>query len=299
MRGPKSFWLICILSLLVVQPAAADMQAMINAQAWDLKYDVTFKAAMDTTVSQEPGTKRYVITLDRSFSTSLPLDLRSGGPNISMTKLTAASGGGAPSAETQQKLMELIMRTEDLANWINGGPGTDANGEMDMQAFQSLGDATGKLLHTVEVTGKGLRDESNSLFDMHSLTTLKGEGKVKTATSLSFELDAKAGTYMLCLAHEFEDQTGNLATVESTEQITYAGSAPTETKGSGNQSLKFPQKITIDDPSALLGYVMLVTGTVKPEDKVITGESTIRAHYEEGPWTIPGTLHVKYTLTPR
>ena len=87
--------------------------------------------------------------------------------------------------------------------------------------------------------------------------------------------------------------------METTEQITYAGSAPTETRNSRNESLKYPQRIIIDEPSDLLGYVMLVTGSVKPEDQVITGEHTIAAHFEEGPWSIPGKLLVRYTLTPR
>ena len=55
----------------------------------------------------------------------------------------------------------------------------------------------------------------------------------------------------------------------------------------------------IDEPNSLLGQVILIDGTVKSDATVITGERTLTAHYVENGWTVPSTVQIRLTLTPR
>ena len=84
-----------------------------------------------------PG--RNTVSIDRSFSAVLPLDMRNGGPNLmTLRLLTGPAGTSAPSAEQQAAASALIMRVDDIANWMNAGPTIDENASAEAQQAAML-----------------------------------------------------------------------------------------------------------------------------------------------------------------
>src|SRR3989304_10391010 len=104
--GPAALFGLVVLTLAtatLAQPAKAmDIQAWLNTPVWELAYDVSFKSSSGGSYSTMFGPMTFTRTLDRTFSGTQKLDMRSAGPSLSMAKLSAGSEGEADALSQQQ-----------------------------------------------------------------------------------------------------------------------------------------------------------------------------------------------------
>ncbi len=303
MRIPKTVMLIaaCAAACLADNPVEADVNAMLNASAWQLEYEVSFSSNSSGQSQSLHGQMTYTTSVESKLTATLLLDMRVGGPSISTVRLaTGWEGDSAPPlAEQQRLMMDLVMRSETMANWMSGGPTYDENASFEEQQAAALahmenskGTAT---VQTVNVTkGVGLHSEMGTPYDQTTRTTRTGTGRVNVSTQLSMELDATAKHYLLTLAHEYQDDE-NQAGVLTIDTTNFNREGPKETRTEGKAPLHVTSSIVIDDSTSKLGQILLVQGDLDPSATKITGERTIKALDGD----VPGTLRVKFTLTPK
>jgi hypothetical protein len=302
--------IVCLVSTfgampLVAPAAAKDMEAFLNAPAWQLEYEVTFVCRAEGPIPVPKGALSYTLSLDRRFSGALPLDVRSGGPNLATLRLvTGSESGSAASLQQQSAITELMMRVDDIANWINGGPTMDEGSSDEAQQaamLEFMASGTASIDYTLVETGVDLQDEMGQVFDSVRRTTAKGAGKVMPPTSLVFEIDAKSKRYMVTLPITFGDASPSPSVKwETTERVQAKGAAPSESRTTRETTLEsFPRNVVVDDPAVLIGQLPTMEGSVDPSLGKISGERSVPAHYEETGRTIAGTLTFRYTLTPR
>lgn len=302
-RGSLSRYLIGLLALLAARPAAADMQQKLNTEAWDLEYEVTFKANGANRFSKDGADVHDTVSLESHFSTSLPLNMRNGGPNLYTLKYAMTiPQGTTPTAAQQQELMNLVMNQE-IANWQYAPPGVleEASETETAEALAEAGAAAARLSCTQVWTCPNFKDEMGHEYHKTVRTTRHGSGKASTATQLVFEMDAAGKRYLLSLAHQYGDQTNSLAkVVVITTSKGKAGDTHTDST-SQQSSLQYPEIIKIDDSTVMFGQMLCLDGTIDPAASSITGERIVPAHFDvaHGTWTVPGTLHVRYKLTPK
>jgi len=283
---------------------AADVQTFLNAPAWKLEYQVSFKGACEYTTESFAGTYQNRATIEGGFSAMLLLDLRNVGPGaITMFKLaTAPDGSSLPPEEAQKRVMDVIMRSETLANWTTGGAMINAVTEEETQAAVAANieaaNCTGYLNYTLVTRGTGLVDEGNMEYSLASHTSIHDTGTVQGSTNLTLDIDSQTKHYAFPLAHEFGDQTTQSKRVK-VDTVTYKGEAPTVERTETEVKLVFPGGITIDEPNVLMGKTLLLEGTFDPALGNITGERTLKAHSMDGQTPAPGELKVRFTLTPQ
>ena len=299
---------ILILAFGALPPArpstAQSMQAFFNAPAWKLEYQVSFMCQTNGSRPVAQGSLTYTVSIDRSFSAVLPLDMRNGGPNLmTLRLLTGPAGTSAPSAEQQAAASALIMRVDDIANWMNAGPTIDENASAEAQqaamlAFMESG--TARLEYTLVETGIDLVDEIGGKFNRTVRTTARGAGKVMVPTNLVFEMDTKAKRYLLMLPDSFNDQSSSSVKMDVFERLQPKDGAASESnKTSETNMYLFPGRLIIDDPAILTGQAPILEGALDPSAGKISGERSVPAHYEVSGLTFGGTLTFRYTLTPR
>jgi hypothetical protein len=291
---------------LVPLGAVADVQTMLNAPAWQLDYEVTFKSEHEGSGQSLHGPVTYFSSLQGTFNAAVLFNLRNAGAGgVSMSKAAVGTNDSALStAEQQQRIMDLVMRTETMANWMPTPPipGDDEPFEEQQAAMLAYMEAQKATAHVdchFKTVGVNLFNETGSEYDLVSRRTLSGSGKVVVAFNLSFELDAQSHHYLLTLAHEFKDEAEGQALQVTIDTVTFKGDPPAETKTEQVAKLDLASSILIDDPKMQFGQILLIEGDFDPASEKITGERTIPAYYLSADTKVPGTLLVKYTLTPR
>jgi len=287
------------------QPSTGQsMQAFFNAPAWKLDYEVSFECRTEGSRPVAQGSLTYTVSIDRSFSAVLLLDMRNGGPNLmTLRLLTGPDGKSAPSAEQQAAATALIMRVDEIANWMSAGPPVDESASAEAQqaamtAYMESG--TARLEYTMVETGTDLVDEMGGRFNRMTLTTARGAGKVMVPTNLVFEMDTKAKRYLLMLPDSFNDQSSSSVKMDVFERLEPKGGAPSESKKTSETNMYlFPGRLIVDEPAVLMGQVPILGGTLDPSLGKVSGERSVPAHYEVSGLTLPGTLTFRYTLTHR
>lgn len=294
---------IGLVSLLISSSAlAGDADGMLNAPGWDLAYEVTFKANDSGPSTSMHGPTSYTMSIECVYSATLALDMRIGGPSLSMLRL--ASTLDPTSSDMQEKSMELVMRSDVMANWMSVAP-LDENASDDelrnaMLTYMESSKGRGRIEYKRVVTGSNLVTEMGTIYNMTSTTTRKGNGPIHGPTQLTFELDAESKTYMLTLALKFGDNSDS-SVVEDVLTVSQArGEPPLEERTRSYSGLDdFPTGLTIDDSTAATGAVPLFEGTFDPSLGKITGERTVRGHCSERGSDVDGTFLFRWTLTPR
>lgn len=295
-----SLGMICI--AVTTSAFAGDIQSMLNAPAWDIAYEVTFTSNDSGPVPREAGSVYYRRHFEISYNSKMTLDMRNAGANLSMVRLTATANPSDPGL--QQAVMEIVMRTESIANWISGGPQFDENASEDVAlaastAYLQSSKGTGRIDYRTVTRGTGLYDELGGKYDMTATLTRTGSGVVFGPTQLIFEIDADAKTYLLTLAHSCSDQSDSVVTEENLIVTERQGVAPMETRETRKTGVcNFFQGLRIDEPGRRLGEVPFFEGKIDPTLGKVTGEQTVKGHYKELAAEIPGTFVFKYTLTP-
>lgn len=298
--------LLIFVSLLVccgTRIAAADIDEMLNAPAWVLTWEVSFKATGQRPETTLAGVSTHTDSVDTWFSSTLLLNFRNGGPNLSMVKLSMSAPKGA---DQQKQILDLVMKTDVMANWMYTPPGSieedlpePGKDPLRDSATAVSGTAMARINAVEVTTGTNLTTEMGSHYNLHRRVIRKGSAKVTVPTQMVFEMDSKSKHYLITLSYEYEDPDYNQGQIENHEHIEYNNDPPTDSVTTGVISLKYPESIEVD-PSKLMGEVLLLEGQIDPGASVVTGDATIPAYYiEMGDQKISGTLHVRYTLKPR
>lgn len=281
---------------------AQSIDAMLNAPAWDLAYDVEFKSSDAGQESTFAGVLTYTRSVTLNSTVTLKLDMRNMGSVLAMLRTV---GDNPQSEAAQQAVIDLTMRAETMANWMSGGPSFDegASDAEQMAAVTAHLEASrgpGRVYYTMTEKGDNLTTEMGTKYSLLRTTTAIGAGTVIGPTSLNFEIDAEAKTYLLTLSHAFADKFDSTVLVEVVTVTTPHGSAPETTRETRREPLgRLPGVLRIGDPKSLLGQVAIFEGVIDPSLGEVTGEHTVKGYYESFADQVPGTFMFRYTLTPR
>lgn len=281
---------------------AQSIEAMLNAPAWDLAYDVEFKSSDAGPESTFAGVITYSRSVTLNASVTLKLDMRNMGSVLAMLR---AIGDDPRSEAAQQAVVDLTMRAETMANWMSGGPSfdegaSDAEQVAAVTAHMEASKGPGRVDYTMTEKGDNLTTEMGTKYSLHRTTTARGAGTVIGPTNLNFEIDAEAKSYLLTLSHTFADKSDSTVLVEVVTVTTPHGGAPETTRETRREPLgRLPGNLRVGDPKSLLGQVAIFKGAIDPSLGKITGEHTVKGYYESFADQVPGTFTFRYTLTPR
>jgi hypothetical protein len=285
--------------------SAATAEEFLNAPVWYLQYEVSFKSTHQGTSPSPHGSMSFTSSLERVFSASDALNLRSQGPGaITMGAMYGGTAGKQPSvAEAQEMTMRMMAQMDHTANWMAGGAAADPNAtdaELEASVTASTTPSSpARLDYTRVDVGKHLVDETGGKYDTKRTTTVKGTAQVLTVGmgSYIFEMDTAAKTYLLTLPLGFSGQSA-MVTSQSVTFTQSEGTPGIETRESDEMPFdRIPSGLALDAPpeGSPQGAVLL-RGTLDPAKGHISGEISLPAHYDENNSNAPGTLVIKYTL---
>lgn len=286
-----------------VAPAVASTaEEFLNAPVWYLEYEVSFTSSHSGTTPGGWGSMPFTSKLERVFSDTEKLNLRSGGPGaLSMTTMMGTADGSKPSVADQQKMATKMMSMMDhTANWMVGGAGLEENATDEDIAADSKPSSPFRIDYTRVETGTNLTDERGEKFDLTVTTTLRGAGLVLAGGfgAIFLEMDTAEKTYSLALPFIFNAMSAT-ARQEVVGVTTYQGKAPAEDRKTSDVPFDlFPSGLTLDEgANGAPGGAMLLRGKIDPATGKISGQQTFPGHYTESNQDTPGTFVVKYTLT--
>ncbi|HEU4364378.1 MAG TPA: hypothetical protein VFT13_02825, partial [Candidatus Krumholzibacteria bacterium] len=296
--------LIALVFSLVAPVAAAvasTAEEFLNAPVWYLEYEVSFTSSHSGTTPGGWGAMPFTSKLERVFSDTEKLNLRSGGPGaLSITTMMGTADGSKPSVADQQKMATKMMSMMDhTANWMVGGAGLEEDATDEEIAADSKPSSPFRIDYTRVETGRNLTDEMGETFDLTVTTTLQGAGQVLVGGfgAIFLEMDTAEKTYTLALPYTF-----NAASATAQQEIvavtTYQGKAPDEDRKTSDVPFDlFPSGLALDQgANGAQGGAMLLRGKIDPAAGKISGEQTFQGHYTESNQDTPGTFVVKYTL---
>ena len=299
--------LMIVLTMLLTLPALAGADAaqdFLNTPVWYLSYEVSFKSTSQGNypVGDGGAVVTYTASLDRVFTHSQVLNLRSEGPGAlgMMAMATPQNGQKMSAADAQKYSMDLMARMGSTANWIVGGSAMNADESESEAAVQAdldamIGDL--RIQYQRNEKGENFMDEVGSKYSLRRSKTVNGtaQGAGGGFGSMSLDVDTSTKTYLLSLSLGGGAQ--GLA-CDVVEVVTYAGQAPQEKKETDKTPADFTA-LTLDDagPTPMQGGVV-VSGTLDPASGKIVGENKYRGHYHDGTVDAPGTVIIKYTLSP-
>jgi hypothetical protein len=271
------------------------MEQMLNASGWELSVDVKFTSADSGTVDGESGKTTFTRSLEREFSATIMLDMRNAGANLSML-IMSQSGN---QAEMQRKVMGLVTRTDQIANWMHVGQLLNENVTPEQMQAEATGtNGTARLNYRRVDIGKGLLGEAGSRYDMRSIATQTGSGPIRAPTQLVLEILADSGQYILSLPHEFTDFNDKTVTIKTVTVIAEAGGQTSTDSTSRTTGFNYAVSGIVPD-EAKIGEIPFMEGKVIPSTGKITGERTVKGHYTENAVDIPGTFVFRWTVIPK
>lgn len=313
-HGTRWLMLAALTFCTVTPVSSSDKETYLNAPAWELQYELTFTAASQGSYTIEngkgpvAGKLDYVTSLKRTLTAPYLLDLRSGGPSIST--LSSVMGGQDLSkmsmAEQQKFSMDMLAKMEYTANWMSsGGVGSlsDDATEEEMSAAMAANTEYQMCMATLEyhetVQGDPLHDEMGIPFTMKTEATHTGSGRVQGGGQITLELDVAASQYMLAMGYNWSDSSSSSVKIVERLHRVYQGHITDTTTTSETGLDGIGSQIIPDDSTQMMGLMMLLKGSFDPADGVIKGEHTLAAHYVGSRGDVPGTLVVRFALTPR
>lgn len=300
-----AFLALAIVGMTSIETVTAQsIEDWLSAEGWDLSYEVNFKSSTkgtyNSSVVASVGAFTYTLDVEQSFSAKVALDVRSPGPSLSMTKLAIA--GGTPDPEAT---MKLVMKTDQMSSWMHGGPTFDDDGSADdqmaaMAAHLEALKAPGKTHYVRVDAGKGIINEMGSKYDVTIRATRIGSGKVgPPSESIMFEIDAETGKYLLSLPYMFRDDSMTSLQHKKVTQSTMDGHTSIDSTMHETSMEYGVGRLEIVEPGLPVGQMPFLEGPLDPSAGKIVGERTIKALFEDGGDKVPGTLTIRYTLTPK
>jgi hypothetical protein len=296
--------LLALASATEAQPASAgdkELKSYLNAPVWYLEYEVSLKASRQDSRKEGEGEVTTTMSLDRVFSGMVKFDTRMQGPG-----LTTNQGIENAATMTLEQMMkatqDMTDRIDNVAYWMETPPefGDDLSAvSAAMKKHMDASMVPARLDYVREIRGENLRNELNTLYNQTTRTTRQGQAKVLPTSSLMFEVDTTAKQYSLSLPFSFKDMSADTKTAkeETVTRTELAGEAPEEVRSEYDISIDMiPRDLTVDDPKALLGNLLVVHGDLDASGK-ISGERSFKVHFDDDNVPTAGTLVLRYTLT--
>ena len=296
-------FLLCALSISGANASAQSMGDFLNAPGWDISCEVRFKSSDSGSNQGLHGKTTYQRSLDRFLTYNVSLNMRNDGASLSMSRI--ASNANAAGPEVQQAMYDLVMKTDQMANWMDGGPQIDESlsDEAQMAAMQAHVTAINgavTLDYTMVTRGTDLVDETGSHYSMVDSKTCNASAPVHVQTGLSMEIDAESKSYLLTLGIGFTDASDSSLACVTVTSINWKGGSPEESREAGRRNVNyFLSDPKITDAKHRFGEIPLFEGSFDPAAGKITGEKTVAGSYTESGVDIPGLFAFKYILTPR
>jgi hypothetical protein len=318
-------WTFSLIAALPFSAFAQSLDALLNAPAWRVDFDVAIKA--DSTRPYEDGrggTGTIRTTVDSAFSASKLIDLRSDGPNLifDMSHMTALQSGAAPSpAEAIRMAQAMLEAMEGTANWMSTGLGEDAfpdDPDASPETIVAAGlaalraQATPARLAYEQTVDADTQDEFGDPYHFTNRVAAKGAANVLVgsggATDVLFQLETRANKYRMTLPIIYRgDITEAKIEVEENDRTQFRGEEPVENHTESSREFTSGYlSVRVDDPQYFLDPAKAASST--PTDSILivadldvaggklAGERTIPVHVGDG--GVAGTMTVRYTLTP-
>ena len=292
-------------------PAALspELRRLVDANAWQLDYQISFKATGSGQANGLGGETKYTHTLNAEYTETVQLDSHSSGASVSMQKLSSMAGDPTKVADLNKAMMDIVMQGDNIGSWMTGGApelGDDAS-DAQLKAFgeRLMKTAIGKMTldYSEQSRGERLTNEVGTVYAQTVRTTARGTAGVPLGgQQITFELNGPSKRVLLSVPAFLEpihDTTYAREVVTLIE--TPPGSKPVETRETTQQPLNlFPGKITITEAAAKLGDSgLLIDDPIALAGGKISGQRTTKATYVTRGAPVEGTLAVRYTLTPR
>lgn len=303
----RHFFAIGLIFLVIpISVRAADMQELFNSPGWQLQYQIIFKATSQGTVTPTAGTCAFSTSIERQFSKSLALDMRTGGPSVSTVRDAMHSNNGQfDVAAAQKKAMDMLAKIDNTATWMNSGiqvadDATDEEQQAAGLAYLDSTSGTAKLAYTLVEDCKDLVTEMGTVYDMTRRTQYNGSGKVRNSDQIMLEIDAAAKKYLLTMGYSYMDDSSSSVKVEIAEHTQDKGGPPHDTTTTQFVNLEnLTHDLRVDDSTALIGMALYLEGAIDPAKGKIIGEHNLKAHYPGFNGDIAGILTIRFTLTPK
>jgi len=293
----------------VVSP---EFKRLLDANAWQLDYQITFKATSSGTNQAPTGPLSYQTALAFDATETLTIDLRSQGASLSMQRLTRNAADPAVAATMKKAMMDIVMQTDNIASWLIGDRGVPDLGDditvekLRAAALASIGKSIGTMTvdYSAQTRGDKLVDETGSPYKQIVRTTRRGTGGVSLGSQqIMFEVNGATKRFLLTLPVTLP----TVADAKVTEEVVTTteappGSAPAEERSTATRPLdSFPGQLNVTDAALAFGEggAVLIDDPIALQGGKISGQHTATATYKNNNEPLSGTLVVKYTLTPR
>jgi hypothetical protein len=293
----------------VVSP---ELKKLLDTNAWQLDYQITFKATSSGTNDTRVGPISYQTALTFDATETLTIDSRSQGASLSMQKFTANAGNPAAAASMQKALMDIVMQSDNIASWMIGDRGVPDLGDnvtaehLQAAVLASTGKRIGTMTvdYSAQTRGDKLVDETGTQYKQIVRTTRRGTGGTSLSSQqITFEMNGATKRFLLMLPATLP----MVPDAKLTEEIVTAterppGSTPAEERTTAMRPLdSVPAGLKVTDAALAFGdgSGLMIDDPVALQGGKISGQHTMTATYNDARTPIAGTLVVKYTLTPR
>ena len=292
-------------------PAAvsADMKRLLDANAWQLEYQLSFKASASGTGQSLTGPVSGQSQLSSDASETLSIDQRTQGASLTMQKVMKGMSNPAAAANMQKVMMDIAMQSDNIASWMMSPDVGDLGEEPTLAQLQAAALARAKrsigtqtVEYSAETRGDKLVDETGAPYKQIVRTTTRGSGGVRQG-SQQITLEINGATKRLLMMVPTTLPTvldAKLAQEVVTVTESPPGSRPSEDRKTSTVALEsFPGQINVTDPTFGEGAALLIDDPVVVQGGKISAQHTMPGTYSSNNSPIAGTLIVKYTLTPR
>ena len=292
----------------VVRP---ELKNLLGAKAWQLDYQITFKATTSGTNQGPYGPLSYQTALTFDATETLTIDSRSPGASLSMQKLTMNAANPAAAAGMQKAMMDIVMQTDNITSWMIGDRGVSDLGDnatpekVEAAVAASVGKRIGAMTvdYSAQTRGDRLVDETGSPLRQIVRTTRRGTGGTALSSQqIMFEVNGATKRFLLMLPATLP----SVADAKFTEEIVVTterppGSTPVEERKTSTRLFdSFPGPLQVTDAALVFGDGgLMIDDPIALQGGKISGQHTAAATYTDARVPIGGTLVVKYTLTPR
>ena len=289
---------------------ASDVQALLQTPAWKVDYEVVFDSDTSRSPPQEVGTMTVRTVAHLDFKASKLLDMRSDGSALGSLRMQMAMQSGEGATVDPMKYAEQMMEEFTIkANWMNSG--SDWQEVSEDASYEEAANAGMASLREQEVpihiayeevrTGRGVPNEMGNLYDFDGRTVADGTAAVVPGSGsfndVIFELDARAGRYILVVPFFVTNPDLHRLPIASRTVVSFPGETPIESEESRDTDYSTFMQIDIVNPAYRLGTLPVIEGDIG-SGGVIRGEHTIKAEYQDGTERLPGTVVLRFTATP-
>ncbi len=288
----------------------AEMKRLLDANAWQLEYQLSFKASSSGSGQSLTGPVTNQSQLSSDATETLVIDQRSQGASLTMQKVMKGMSNPADAANMQKVMMDIVMQSDNIASWMVGVDLPDLGDEPTAQQLQAAALARAKtsigtqtVEYSAETRGDRLVSETGAPYKQIVRTTTRGSGGVRQG-SQQITLEVNGATKrLLMMVPSTLPTVLDAALTEEVVTVTESppGSRPTEERKTSKPALeRFPGLIKVTGAALAFGDDgLMIDDPVVVQGGKVMGQHTMAASYSSNATPIAGTLVVKYTLTPR